>query len=74
MEVYDILTQAFDIEVMAEKMYALFKKKEELEIQRINNMVSFFESDACISSRSGHFDLAQNHSCFLLCIFLPFGF
>ncbi|MBW2239254.1 MAG: RecQ family ATP-dependent DNA helicase [Deltaproteobacteria bacterium] len=48
-EVYDILTQAFDIEVMAEKMYALFKKKEGLEIQRIHNMVSFFESDTCIS-------------------------
>ena len=51
MEVYDILTQAFDIEVMAEKMYALFKKKEELEIQRIHNMVSFFESNACISKQ-----------------------
>ena len=51
MEVYDILTQAFDIEVMAEKMYALFKQKEGLEIQRIHNMVSFFESDACISKQ-----------------------
>jgi len=51
MEVYDILTQAFDIEVMADKMYALFKKKEGVEIQRIHNMVSFFESDACISKQ-----------------------
>ncbi|MBW1899359.1 MAG: RecQ family zinc-binding domain-containing protein, partial [Deltaproteobacteria bacterium] len=50
-EVYDILTQAFDIDVMAEKMYALFIKKEKLEIQRIHNMVSFFESDACISKQ-----------------------
>jgi ATP-dependent DNA helicase RecQ len=50
-EVYDILTQAFNIDDMAEKMYALFKKKESLEIQRIHNMVSLFESDACISKQ-----------------------
>jgi ATP-dependent DNA helicase RecQ len=55
-EVYDILTQAFNIDDMAEKMYALFKKKERLEIQRIHNMVSFFESDACISKQlAGYF-------------------
>jgi ATP-dependent DNA helicase RecQ len=50
-EVYDILTQAFNIDALVEKMYALFKKKERLEIQRIHNMVSFFESDACISKQ-----------------------
>jgi ATP-dependent DNA helicase RecQ len=56
MEVYDILTQAFDIDVVAEKMYALFKKKEDIEIQRIHNMVSFFENDACISKQlAGYF-------------------
>jgi ATP-dependent DNA helicase RecQ len=55
-EVYDILTQAFNIDDMAEKMYALFKKKEGLEIQRIHNMVGFFESDACISKQlAGYF-------------------
>ena len=61
-EVYDILTQAFNIDDMAEKMYALFKKKESLEIQRIHNMVGFFESDACISKQlAGYFgeDLAK---------------
>ncbi|MDF1592919.1 MAG: RecQ family ATP-dependent DNA helicase [Desulfobacterales bacterium] len=56
MEVYDILTQAFDIEVMAEKMDALFKRKETLEIQRIHQMVGFFESDLCISRQlAGYF-------------------
>jgi len=55
-EVYDILTQAFNIDDMAEKMYALFIQKERLEIQRIHNMVSFFESDACISNQlAGYF-------------------
>ena len=50
-EVYDILTQAFDVDDLAQKMYALFKKKEHVEIQRIHNMVTFFESEACISKR-----------------------
>jgi ATP-dependent DNA helicase RecQ len=50
-EVYDILTQAFNIENIAEKMDALFKQKESLEIQRIHTMVGFFESDACISKQ-----------------------
>ena len=55
-EVYDILTQGFNIDDMAEKMDALFKKKESLEIQRIHNMVGFFESDACISKQlAGYF-------------------
>ena len=55
-EVYDILTQAFDIDVMADKMHVLFKKKEKLEIQRIHNMIGFFESDSCISKRlAGYF-------------------
>jgi len=55
-DVYDILTQAFNIDDMTEKMYALFKKKEGLEIQRIHNMVGFFESDACISTQlAGYF-------------------
>jgi len=55
-EVYDILTQAFNIDDMTEKMHALFKNKERLEIERIHNMVSFFESDACISRQlAGYF-------------------
>jgi ATP-dependent DNA helicase RecQ len=55
-DVYDILTQAFHIDDMAEKMNALFKKKESLEIQRIHTMIGFFESDACISKElAGYF-------------------
>jgi ATP-dependent DNA helicase RecQ len=64
-EVYDILTQAFNIDDLAEKMYALFKKKESLEIQRIHNMVGFFESDACLSKRlAGYFgEHLQKENC-----------
>jgi ATP-dependent DNA helicase RecQ len=55
-EVYNVLSQAFDLDEMTEKMDALFKRKERVEIQRIHDMVSFFESDACISRQlAGYF-------------------
>lgn len=55
-EVYDILTQAFDIETVTNKMFSLFKKKEQLEIQRIHHMIHFFESDTCVSKKlAGYF-------------------
>ena len=65
MEVYDILTQAFDVDAMADKMFALFKKKEDLEIRRIHDMVDFFESDSCISRRlAGYFgEHLEKESC-----------
>jgi ATP-dependent DNA helicase RecQ len=64
-EVYEILTQDFNIDNLAEKMYALFKKKENLEIQRIHNMVSFFESDACISKQLAEYfgEYLENEHC-----------
>ena len=64
-EVYDILTQAFDLDDMTQKMDALFKRKEQLEIQRIHNMVAFFESDACLSRQlAGYFgENIENKRC-----------
>jgi ATP-dependent DNA helicase RecQ len=55
-EVFDILTQAFDLDAMADKMDALFKQKEHVEIQRIHKTVALFESNACISKQlAGYF-------------------
>ena len=55
-DVFDILTQAFDLDELTARMHMLFKKKENLEIQRIHNMVRFFESDSCLSRKlAGHF-------------------
>ncbi|EKD26547.1 MAG: hypothetical protein ACD_79C01130G0003 [uncultured bacterium] len=48
-EVFDILNQAFDISEISNKMFELFKNKETNEIERIHNMVSFFETSRCIS-------------------------
>lgn len=55
-DVYDILTQAFDLDDLSVRMHALFKKKEALEIQRIHTMAGFFESDDCLSRQlAGYF-------------------
>jgi ATP-dependent DNA helicase RecQ len=50
-EVYDILTRDFDVDTVGKKMGGLFRSKEKTEIQRIHNMIDFFESDSCISKR-----------------------
>jgi ATP-dependent DNA helicase RecQ len=50
-EVYNIESQSFNIESIAEKMYNLFMLKEDQGIQRIYDMLSFFESDSCISRK-----------------------
>ena len=50
-EVYDIKTQAFNIDRVTDKINKLFRSKEEHDIQRIHNMIRFFESDACISKK-----------------------
>jgi ATP-dependent DNA helicase RecQ len=42
-DVYDIIDSAFDVNIMADKMYDLFAKKEANEIQRIHNMLAFLE-------------------------------
>ncbi len=48
-EVFDIMTQAFDVPSLAQKIHQVFKTRETHEIKRIHNMVGFFESKNCIS-------------------------
>ncbi|MFH1076136.1 MAG: RecQ family ATP-dependent DNA helicase [Pseudomonadota bacterium] len=63
-EAYEIMNRSFDIDVMSRKIYRLFEAKENHEIQRIHNMVDFFESAYCISKRlAGYFgeDIKKNH-------------
>jgi ATP-dependent DNA helicase RecQ len=47
-EVYDILTKNFEIDRLAGQFFETFKQKEKSEIQRIQRMVEFFESDTCL--------------------------
>ena len=48
-EVYDIKSRDFDVERITEKIYNLFKSREEHEIKRIHHMIRFFENDSCLS-------------------------
>jgi ATP-dependent DNA helicase RecQ len=54
-EIYEILNPDFDVDTVGKKMRRLFRSKEEHEIQRIHNMIEFFESDSCISKRLAHY-------------------
>ncbi len=55
-EVYDIMTQAFDIDAVTEMMHTMFVQKETHGIQRIHQMLDFFESRSCISRQlAGYF-------------------
>ena len=54
-EAYDLLKQDYRADVLAEKMHRLFKSREKREIERIHNLVDFFESPSCISSRLAHY-------------------
>ncbi|MCP4117069.1 MAG: RecQ family ATP-dependent DNA helicase [Desulfobacteraceae bacterium] len=50
-ELYEIKSKAFDTDALSQRLHHLFKTKEEHEIQRIESMIRFFESDACLSAR-----------------------
>jgi len=48
-EVFEIISNDFNLNEISDKIYSIFKNKELHEIQRIHSMVSFFESDSCLS-------------------------
>jgi len=55
-DVYEIVSRSYDPEELSAKLYSLFASKEKHEIDRIQQMVDFFESDSCISSKlAGYF-------------------
>jgi ATP-dependent DNA helicase RecQ len=50
-ERFDVSSEDFDTEVLSQKMYQLFLNKEQVEIERIHNMLALFESDHCLSKQ-----------------------
>jgi ATP-dependent DNA helicase RecQ len=50
-EAFEILNRNYEIDVIADKIYSLFKNKEKNEIERIHNMVKLFESNSCLSNK-----------------------
>jgi ATP-dependent DNA helicase RecQ len=50
-EVFGILRRDFDVEEQAESLHRIMKDREQYELDRIRQMVQFFESDMCLSRR-----------------------
>ncbi|MEZ9246958.1 ATP-dependent DNA helicase RecQ [Vibrio lentus] len=50
-DVYAINNTSEDMMQLSERLTELFKAKENSEINRLNQMLSFFEADTCLSSR-----------------------
>ncbi len=50
-EVFEILNNGFDLDYLSEKLYQVFKEKEQHEIARIKEMLSFFESKTCLNQK-----------------------
>ena len=50
-ETYDILTLGFDIDQMTDKIFKMFSDKEAHEIRRIEDMITFFESQNCLNKK-----------------------
>ncbi|MFA4904175.1 MAG: RecQ family ATP-dependent DNA helicase [Desulfobaccales bacterium] len=50
-EIYEIIARDFHIDEVCRTLCDLFENKEHHEIQRIHNMLIFFESSSCISKR-----------------------
>lgn len=48
-ERFDITDRTFDVAELSTKLHQLYINKEQVEIERIHNMISLFESDQCIS-------------------------
>ncbi len=55
-EVFAVTKTDFNPSELAQDLFELFKKKEVIEIERIANMLSFFESDTCLNKNlAGYF-------------------
>jgi ATP-dependent DNA helicase RecQ len=50
-EVFEVVSITFNVDALADDLFALFTKKEAIEVNRIGEMVSLFESDVCLSKR-----------------------
>ena len=54
-DVYNILNKDFDLDSTAAKVHELFAHNETREIERIHNMIGFFEVKSCMSRRLANY-------------------
>ncbi|MCJ8344864.1 RecQ family zinc-binding domain-containing protein, partial [bacterium] len=50
-EVYEILSRDFSVEEHSAKIHHLFVEKQDTNIQKIHDLLDFFEGDSCLSFR-----------------------
>jgi len=64
-DVFEVVSTNFNIDELAKTLFASFKQKEENEINRISQMIAFFESNDCLSLKLAHYfgDQRQTESC-----------
>ncbi|MDP4185507.1 MAG: ATP-dependent DNA helicase RecQ [Bacteroidota bacterium] len=55
----------FDLDSLASDLYTSFKEKEKIEVQRIAEMISFFEGETCLSYRLAEYfgETIESSSC-----------
>ncbi len=54
-DVFAVTNPDFDIDTVAQELYDSFKKKETVEVNRIREMLSLFESETCISKNMANY-------------------
>jgi len=61
----DVLNTDFNEDAFADELFASFKQKEENEINRISQMIAFFESSDCLSLKLARYfgDQRQTEPC-----------
>jgi len=64
-DVFDVLSTDFNEDALADELFASFKQKEETEINRISQMIAFFESRDCLSLKLARYfgDQRQTEPC-----------
>lgn len=48
-EVFEVLQPGFDVEQLSDLIYEKFASREKSEVQRIKDMIDFFEGERCLS-------------------------
>ncbi|NOQ79146.1 MAG: RecQ family ATP-dependent DNA helicase [Gammaproteobacteria bacterium] len=54
-DVYQVINNQFDAKELAQTLYQKFKHKEQAQIQRLNEMLSLFQSQSCLTQQLAHY-------------------
>jgi len=54
-QVYQVLKPDINIDAFSQRLFQRFNEKEQSEIDRIHQLMAFFESDRCLSKQLAHY-------------------